>query len=129
MMKQKDAAIATSLVIQGYLRANSENHLAECLTAIRQEVADWAENLKAPDGEDINAMAGSAMTIELTCSTGAPVNRSPQNLITAAVELMAEAVDLNGPESTLAIFQRELAERLQLGDDATQAERLAYGRP
>jgi hypothetical protein len=56
MMKSKDLSAATSLLIQGYLRANGEDGLrsadekqmllASAIQAIRQECSDWAENLE-----------------------------------------------------------------------------------
>lgn len=49
MMKPKDCATATALIIQGYLRANSENdestNLRAVLVAIVNECDDWGENV------------------------------------------------------------------------------------
>lgn len=62
-MKAKDLKVATSLMIQGFLRANGaegqtpeatsahEAHeLAIAIQAIRQECTDWADNLEGANG-------------------------------------------------------------------------------
>lgn len=51
MMKAKDAKVATSLLIQGFLRSNADNgkekkNLKDVISAIRQECDDWADNLQ-----------------------------------------------------------------------------------
>lgn len=107
-MKAKDCAVATALVLNGYLRANDgaisidkfENAkemldfpLVEALRAIRQECDDWAENLSSNDA----ALEPSAISVELLEANGGEVSRSPYNLLSGAVALALEAVDLNGP--------------------------------
>lgn len=116
MMKSKDCATATALIIQGYLRPIELEHSAseskksmalfECLSAIRQECSDWAENLPMPDG-DGSALEPNAFSFDLMVGqVEAP--RTPYNLISAAISLYREAVDLSGPESALHDFQRRL---------------------
>lgn len=113
-MKIKDVQSATALIIQGFLRANDEGDssasrqsqmLFDCLSGIRQEVGDWAENLPIPVGKDGNALEPVDIEVGLTIR-GAEVSRTPYNLVSAAVELLREAVDLNGPEAVLSDFQR-----------------------
>lgn len=48
MMKPKDIATATALMLQGYMRANDEDgtiELADAIRAIVQECLNWGENL------------------------------------------------------------------------------------
>lgn len=95
-MKLKDVGAATALIIQGYLRSNGEESLFDILSTIRQECFDWAENLTAPAGKDINALEPTDISIDLSIR-GAEVPRSPQNLVAAAMSLALEAVDVGGP--------------------------------
>lgn len=108
MMKSKDCAVATALVIQGYLRANLDDvdGLSEAIAAIRSECNDWAENLATHD-----QALSSEFSIELIEKGGGPVARSPENLINAAVALAAEAVDLFGPEAIALLIERVQAVR------------------
>ena len=108
MMKAKDCAVATALIIQGFLRANADEgpdqnlsaaalesrNLSAAIKAIRLECRDWAENLASGDA----ALAPDSISVELLEVTGGEVSRSPFNLLSAAVALAAEAIDLNGPE-------------------------------
>ena len=48
-MKSDDLKSATSLLLQGFLRANEDNTLsglAHAILAMRLELADWEENLE-----------------------------------------------------------------------------------
>lgn len=96
MMKSRDCAVATALIINGYLRANddilSPSPLVDALRAVRGECNDWAENLSSNDA----ALEPAAITVELLEVNGGTVSRSPYNLLSAAVALAAEAVDLSG---------------------------------
>lgn len=55
MMKPSDISTAIALLIQGYLRANGDNHdnLTQCLAAIESECSDWAENLSPVSDEQM----------------------------------------------------------------------------
>lgn len=117
MMKSKDCATATALIIQGYLRPIELEHSAseskksmalfECLSAIRQECSDWAENLPGPGG-DSNAVEPNAFSFDLMVGQ-VEVPRSPYNCVSAAIALTKEAIDLAGPEFVLADFRTRLA--------------------
>lgn len=115
MMKSKDCAVATALIIQGFLRPVELEHSAseskksmalfECLSAIRQECHDWAENLPAPAGAE--ALEPNAFSFDLMVgAVDAP--RTPYNLVSAAISLVREAIDLNGPKSTMSDFTDRL---------------------
>lgn len=110
MMKQADCALATALIIQGYMRANEEkgnqtDHLSDAVTAIRRECGDWAENLQATSTLDLSAIEPEDAEVEIWAK-GAPVSRAPYSLVSAAIALLREAVDLVGPETVSADFAR-----------------------
>lgn len=115
MMKIKDVQSAVALVIQGYLRANENSAgaplgekqaLFDCLSGIRQEVGDWAENLPAATGKsgDQNAVDHADLDDVHISIGGAEVIRTPHNLVSAAIHLLLEAVDLAGPETVSSDF-------------------------
>lgn len=122
MMKSKDCSVATALIIRGFLHANevgqcgaadcfagNNKQLADCLSAIRQECHDWAENLPvvAPDE---NAIEPEPFTLDLMVGSAA-APRSPYNLISAAISLVREAVDLSGP-GVVGDFHQRLAAKV-----------------
>lgn len=107
MMKSKDCAVATALVIHGYLRANeaevaSPTHLEDAIRAIRGECDDWAENLSSNEA----AHDPQAISLGLFEANGGSVSRSPYNLISAALALISEAVDLSGPDAVADLQKR-----------------------
>lgn len=113
MMKTKDVSVAVALVLQGYLRSNEESTLdtagknkllADAIAAARTECDQWAENLQE-HGEHDSALEPNDLTIEPLYGQ-APVSRTPYNLISAAVALINEAIDLNGEDAL-----RDLASR------------------
>lgn len=124
MMKTKDISVATSLIIQGFTRANvaevpDDNgpaamaQLAKCLQAVRSECDDWSENLPVPDGADSNALEPKMIDVGLSCGQ-AIIDRSPYNIVSGAIALLAEAIDLNGPESTAGDLLNRLPVELQV---------------
>lgn len=117
MMKTQDVRVATALVLQGYMRANDDTKdaLAEGIAAIRQETDDWSENLEQPD--DGSALEPHQLTTAVRevipmsiVDGGPPIKRTPYNLVSAAIALLGEAVDLSGPEIVLADFQKRSTE-------------------
>lgn len=114
MMKTKDVSVATSLILQGFLRANgdeSKTALAEAIAAIRQEADDWSENIERhDDGSALEpqhiATGGLLEMIPMTTLAAAPIKRTPYNLVSAAIALLHEAVDLNGPEDVVSDLRR-----------------------
>ena len=111
MMKMKDVQVATALIIQGYLRANDgevggePKAMADVVSAIRQEVEDWAENIAIEPGVVVRP---EDLSVEVFKGP-APVSRSPHNLVAAILALAAEVVDLAGPEMLSAV-EAKLAE-------------------
>ncbi len=59
-MKTKDLAVATALLIQGYLRANEDNghpesyNLEDAIGVITKECDDWSDNLGPPPSMAVN---------------------------------------------------------------------------
>ncbi|MDE2103589.1 MAG: hypothetical protein KGL39_40490 [Patescibacteria group bacterium] len=107
MMKKKDAAVATSLIIQGYLRANEdEGCLPDVLASIQQEVSDWADNLGVDVDQTLNAVTARRLSVDLRADVVRPVPRSPQNLATAVMALAQEMVDLSGPGALVDLKHR-----------------------
>lgn len=105
-MKQSDIATATALLLAGYLYSNSgdaqftENqHLSHAIAGMRKELADWSENLEPADGSgiDVNAYESDALSVDIVAGQF-DVPRTPYNLISAALTLVSEAIDLNGPD-------------------------------
>ena len=66
MMKPRDCAVATALILQGYMRANDEDgttELADAIRAVVQECLAWGENLT-------DEQWGRAFgPVELVCAT------------------------------------------------------------
>lgn len=113
MMKSKDAALATALIIHGYLRANEEKPpaLLECLAAIRGECNDWSENLEdaLPDDggvalEPDHIVADCFVLLPMSSVAGPVMKRTPYNLVSAALAMLDEAICLSGPDTIARDF-------------------------
>lgn len=105
MMKARDISVATALLINGYQRANEENGnaLAEALAGIRKECDDWAENLALDDKHALEPSEIGSIDIRVG---QADVSRTPYNLMSAAMCLVSECIDLNGMETFDLLAER-----------------------
>lgn len=112
-MKDKDVGVAVALVLQGYQRANGGDvrtdrlALTGAIMAARQELDDWAENLMPEPSASFDPMAIEPRLLGVEVTIGqASVPRTPYNLTSAALVLLAEAIDLNGPEAIQQLRDR-----------------------